>query len=445
MAALVEQEQARRLGRAAVTGRRELAEEPPQRDSPGRRRAAGASERAVVQTQSTLAAIALSLLASACERVGADEPPPASVALEARIAELTAQLERSRADRDGAAAEIQRLRTELDAAITARVARETEWLRYTKGIADLRDRAEVAIPEFAVELPAGAADVEPPPPEPSPAEPEPQPESTPSAELARARAARDHEIFLALRSLFTAEQVHLYDWMESGTLLDGATGPVVLRILDENGRPTGSLCAARMRIEASRAARTLTLVLEDGYERRGTTKIPFESPGQDPDGDAQDSAPKHGVRRIVLPSVDPAPWIEALPELCGESATAAADDDGLWNLVSLRNELNLLLREDAVGGFWRVESLGGVRGSVIRDVVIDQLDRDGRLERKLFADRLTVLREDRGVQLLLESGAQLRGDRKLPFLDGRYRIFLPRADVLAWMARGVPGLSPPPH
>jgi hypothetical protein len=386
----------------------------------------------------------------ACSQAGAEEPPPRAV-LEARVAALTKELEASRADRDGAAAEIQRLRTELDAALTARVERETQWLRYTKGIADLRDRADVAIPEFAVELPADAAGpaVEAEAAERAP--PETERESPESSKLAAARAARDHEIFLALRSLFTAEQVHLFDWMESGTLLDGATGPVVLRTLDENGRPTGSLCAARMRIEASRTARTLTLVLEDGYERRGTTKIPFERPGREPDGDSGDSgdavdtANEVGVRRVVLPNVDPAPWIEALPELCGESAKTAADDDGHWNLITLRNELNLLLREDAVGGFWRVDGLGGVRGSVMTDVVLDELDEAGRLKRKVFADRLTVLREERGVQLLLESGAFVRGDQKLPFLDGRFRIFLTRADVMAWMARGVPGLSPPPR
>src|SRR6185436_2612427 len=101
-------------------------------------------------------------------------------------------------------------------------------------------------------------------------------------------------------------------------------------------------------------------------------------------------------------------------------------------------------REDAVGGWWRLSSLGGVRGAVICAVLLDQLDREGRLDRKLFADRMTVLKEERGVQLLLESGAQLRGDKKLPFLDGRYRIFLPRADIMAWTARGVPGLSEPP-
>ena len=91
-----------------------------------------------------------------------------------------------------------------------------------------------------------------------------------------------------------------------------------------------------------------------------------------------------------------------------------------------------------------MQSLSGVQGDTLREVQVDALDRDGRLERKLFADRMRCLASDRGVMIQLESGAQMRGDEKTPFQDGRYRIFLPRADIGEWQKTGVPGLSPAP-
>src|SRR4029078_9952877 len=77
----------------------------------------------------------------------------------------------------------------------------------------------------------------------------------------------------------------------------------------------------------------------------------------------------------------------------------------------------------------------------LRDVALDQFDRDGRLLRRLFADRMSFLREAHGLQILLQDGTQVRGEQKAPFLEGRYRIFLPRDDRDAWSKEGVPGLA----
>ena len=73
------------------------------------------------------------------------------------------------------------------------------------------------------------------------------------------------------------------------------------------------------------------------------------------------------------------------------------------------------------------------------------LDAAGRLDRKLFADKLTIVPQTSGIVLELADGAQLRADVKTPFLEGRHTIFLPRADVEAWRAAGLPGLSEPPR
>jgi len=229
-----------------------------------------------------------------------------------------------------------------------------------------------------------------------------------------------------------------FDLLEAGEFRAGALGPVVLRELDLVGRPYGTLCAERLHLEASQSARTLTLVLEQGYERRGTQRFPFDDPGAALSDAAEPAAGRRGTRRIELPEVDPTRWIDSVPELFAASASTPAIDDGRHDRTAIRVALNVLLREDVAGGWWRLSGLGGVQQDVLRDVVLDGLDREGRLERKLFADRLTILEQPQGLQLLLEHGAQLRGDQKLPFLDDRYRVFLPQASAEAWAKAGIP-------
>jgi hypothetical protein len=66
---------------------------------------------------------------------------------------------------------------------------------------------------------------------------------------------------------------------------------------------------------------------------------------------------------------------------------------------------------------------------VRRDVQLDGLDSEGRLE-EAFADRLEIVAQEKASSSA-PGQAQLRGDEKVPFLDGRYRIF-PRMSVDAW-------------
>jgi hypothetical protein len=247
------------------------------------------------------------------------------------------------------------------------------------------------------------------------------------------RSERPAEILRALRSLLTMEEVQGLDLLEAGTPIEGpsggATGPVVFRLVDGNGHMAGSLSAQRLRLEGSRAGKSLTLVLEDGYESHAGVRTAFDN---------------SGVRRIQLPHVDPGPWLEALPELFSAQGLEEALDDGRWNVGVVRHTLNTLLREEVSAGWYRFKEIAGVKDGVLRGVHIEQCEADGTLERRLFADRLTILREAQGLQLLLEEGVQMRGDVKTPFLDGRFRIFLPRADAAAWQNAGVPGLSEAP-
>jgi hypothetical protein len=325
--------------------------------------------------------------------------------------------------------QIAELEAELERETAKRIAREEEWLRYTRAVAALELRSMPEELRFQPDLPPEAL-----------LEAARAPEPEPSAEE-QALAERSAEIARALRALLAIEEVRGLDLLEAGRLGEGWIGPVVFRLLDDRGRLAGGLYAERLRLEGSRAARTLTLVLEDGYETRAGERSPFaRASAPEP---ANGPAPGRGVRRIALPRVDPQPWLEDLGELFATTRLDQPVDDGLWNLTYVRGTLNQLLREDPSAGWWRLRALDGVLAGVLRGVHLEGFAPDGQLERHLFADRMQVLRADKGLLLLLEDGAQMRGDEKAAFLDGRFRIFLPRADAGAWEAAGVPGLAEP--
>lgn len=407
-----------------------------------------AAHASVPSTAATEGAAAPADVRPATEGTGAATPAGAAPATE---------LDRARA-------RIRELETRVAELESARVEREREWLDYTQDIARLGTLAELERVRFTPAVDPAAA--------PAADEPRTTPSGTPPASAAALQ--RDTEIARSLRALLLVEQVAGLELLEAGHLAGGATGPVVFRTLDDRGVPLGALCAQRLRLEASYAARTVVLVLEDGYERRGEARTPFApeasrtgtlshalevlaTPRDADSAPARDAAPRAGaptsandapapgVRRIVFTHVDPRPWVEALPELFRDADVHAAPDDGRWDLAGVRFTLNGFLREDAAAGHWKLVTLGGVTEGVLRDVQLDELDAAGRLDRKLFADKLTIVPQTSGIVLELADGAQLRGDVKTPFLEGRHTIFLPRADVEAWRAAGLPGLSEPPR
>ncbi len=358
-------------------------------------------------------------------------------------ARLRTELEAAQARVGDLEAEVVRLRGELATVGDARLEREREFLRFTQGIAQLKSLATSPMPAFTPRVPDARPkilDVSTDPREdPAAATPTPTPPvpAVPpaAAELRSATDVRDRAIYFSLRTLLAAEQVTSLDLLESGELHGSFVGPVVLRVLDDRGRPLGAISAERLRLEGSRAARMVTLVLEEGYERRGGVKIAFE-------GGPPDESGRAGVRRIALPECDPKPWIESVPELFGSLERERDIDDARHDLGALRASLNDLLKGEAASGWYRVQGIGGVQGRVFRDVALDRLDKDGRVERRYFADRMAIYREPLGLQLSLEGGSHVKGDSKTPFLDGRCRIFLPRADVSRWEKAGIPGLEP---
>ncbi len=315
----------------------------------------------------------------------------------------------------------------LQAETERRLAREKEWLEYTSGIAKMESLAQ-GLPKFAVD-PAVQ-----PKPEPSTSETnktEPDKIETNAVSPSQADVTA---VTRRLRTLLSAEQVAGVDVMELGNVQADHVGPVVLRILDANGRLLSVLAADRLRLECSRAGRSVTLVLEHGYERRNGEKLAFTGGAVDADG-------RGGVRTIVIPDCDPRPWLEGLPFLFRPEALEPVPHDGSISVESLRAALNVKLREDQLIGHWRVDGIGGVQRSVLYEVAFSQLDEKGNVVRTLVADKATFAALSKGVEVLLEGGAQVKVDSTVPFLDGRYRLVLPRADAEAWRAARIPLLE----
>ncbi|HTF87479.1 MAG TPA: hypothetical protein VK843_03645 [Planctomycetota bacterium] len=395
--------------------------------------------RRVIDSRLALTRAGLGLIAllpiwiASCDREAPSAPgaSPTAQAAEsndrtARIAQLEAELESARIRQEQSDKRLDDMRAQLTDSEARRLSREREWAEYSILLSKVSPERLPGGKNFGAE-PTGteAKDAE---------------AAEAAATSAEALAAdpviqaRSLHIARALRTLFTLEQIRGLDLLECGTLEGNAIGPVVLRLLDGQGRFAGSLYAARLRMEASRSARSLTLVLEDGYETRAGQRIEFE-----PSGEGRTSA-----RRIVLQEVDPKSWVDDFRELFGEKGLDLSGDDGLWDLIVVKQSLNDLLKTQTAGGVYRLRTLGGVQDGSLLEVHLERLDERGDVERRLFADRMKISRAANGVELALESGVQVRGeDERVPFLDGRYRILLPSADAQVWISAGIPGLAEP--
>lgn len=311
---------------------------------------------------------------------------------------------------------IRELQAELSATQARSLRQRQEWIEYTR-----------VLQGFSIPLP------EPPEFVAEALKPAPDPMEEYRERQAEAVRLRASEIQRSLRTLLMAEGIRNIDFLEVGEPLvteeRAGTGPVVGRLLDDRGRMVGMVKAARMRLEPSRSGRTVTIVLEDGYESRQGIKRPFEN----------------GEQRLFLGSVDPEPWIEALPDLMDDASRAPVIDDGLWNVAAVRVGIARLLTESSASGGagWRLAGLGGIREGELRDVQFAEIDRiTGKVSRRLFADKGRIrARADDGIEILLTDGTVRRGDRAAPFLDGKFRLILPFADQDAWRAAELPGLS----
>jgi hypothetical protein len=343
-------------------------------------------------------------LPMACSSVGPAPAPPAQTteAISDRESQLLAR--------------IRQLEAELRKSQARALRQQQEWIEYTAVLQGFSKR----IPD----PPAFIAEA---------LKPAPDPLAEYRQREQEGIELRAQEIRRSLRGLLIAEGIRNIDFLEVGRLLsaDGraGTGPVVGRLLDDRGRMVGMIQANRMRLEPSRSGRTITIVLEDGYESRQGVRQSFEN----------------GERRLFLGAVNPEPWIEALPDLMDDASLAPVIDDGLWSVATVRTRMARLLAQstNAGGAAWRLVGLGGIRDGELRDVQFAEIHSvTGGVSRRLFADAGRIRAgKDGGIEISLTDGTVRRGDRAAPFLDGRFRLILPYADVAAWRAAELPGLS----
>jgi hypothetical protein len=306
------------------------------------------------------------------------------------------------------------LERELERERTRRAEREAAFLEFSRKVAELPVAEEHGLA----------------PPPGGPSKPELSAEERAAAAEREAARERAQALARALSVRMRLEGLRGLDLLDAGSFqpgTPGSIGPVVFRCLDERGALTGSLSAARLHLEGSLAAHTLTLVLEEGFESRAGERVPFAN----------------GTRRITLREVDPEPWRQEFPELFDGSALAP-QDDGRWPLGELRRELNRLLGLEPGKGWYRLRTFSGVRGTAWLDVQLEELDAAGHLIRRFFADTLTLALEDGSVVLELRDGAIVRGEGKEPFRDGLQRLVLPHQTLAPWQAARLPGLAEPP-
>ncbi|MDE0891303.1 MAG: hypothetical protein OSB14_03880 [Planctomycetota bacterium] len=365
---------------------------------------------------SSLAWVGVAFLATgfAIDPVRFDEDP---VVLALR-AELAQAREAWGAKEAELVSEVESLRIELRLMEERRLQREREWLTWTRAMTQLAPEGFVELPDFGVELSeeeVGTLALD-----------------EPAVELPRdeGRLKRSEEIERSLRTMLRLEWVDGLALLEAGILSDeGWTGPCVFRLIDQDRRAIGSVSAERLHLEGSLAGRTLTLVLSEGYERRAGDLVPFVG--------TEAGQRRGGERRIVLVHTDPRPWMEAMPELFKERVDSSGIQASGRTFSELQRGLNMLLAEDAAGGRWRLKSFDGLSEAGLLGVNFVDLDENGGVKRHLFADLLRVERRERGVVLVMTDGIQMRGGRKTPFLEGRYRIFLPTARQVGWEELGL--------
>lgn len=384
---------------------------------------------------SALAFVAL-LAAPTCAPEVASAPPVAAPAVAAaavvapaavrapadELTELREQLAALREQFATQAAEIKRLKHELGVEQQRRYDRELHWLEYNRWLA----RLPLGEQGKNLVFPLDPSLV---PPE---AQPSFAPESKPAPAPPAPEAVRAGELASRLNALLWSDGIRDLSVLDGGRVgpeLERAQwiGPVVLRRVDGEGRLAGTLVADRMRLECSRAARTVTIVLEEGYEQVEGGRTAFEPTG----------------RRVLLPLVDPDRWLEGCPELFAADQQLSARDDGLWDRARVKAALNRLLAQDAAQGYWQVKEIGGIRGRELRDVQLLALDRAGRMQRLAFCDTLTLRASASGVELALRDGAVVRDGRKAPFPEGRMRIVLPHARGEEFEAARIPGFADP--
>jgi len=210
---------------------------------------------------------------------------------------------------------------------------------------------------------------------------------------------------------------------------------VVLLEWGADGLLAGAIRAGRAEFELHRMTGNLVLRFFDGSRAAGGARVALPSEGL----------------RIDLEQVAVDAWLEHFPELSDvkadpESAAAAGPTDLRQPAVpgssvrAVRDALDALISRRGSFHYYKLGALGGVDGTVLKLVQINWHDNAGRLVKTIEADTLTVRLHPKGnsVELELRNGAFLSAEGRSPFSSDLFRLYLPKQDLDAWRASGVP-------
>ncbi len=241
---------------------------------------------------------------------------------------------------------------------------------------------------------------------------------------------------------------------------------VVLLEWGGDGRLRSSVRAGRVEFDLHRMAHTLVMRFYEGSRSLDGARSPLPADGY----------------RIDLPEVDVRAWLEHFPELAEAAELAVAEppavvagagasgtgnargaggDGGAGatgpaaepapaveprratprlSAEAARRVLDGLVSQRGSFSYYRAGHVGEVTPDGLRLVQLNWHDNSGRLVKTIEADSLEIRLHPKGgsVELLLRDGAFLDHGRRSPFSSDRFSLYLPRQDLDAWRASGLP-------
>lgn len=190
----------------------------------------------------------------------------------------------------------------------------------------------------------------------------------------------------------------------------------LFRVIDGRGGTRSVIRARRARFRGHARLRTITMELLDGYE---------QPMGGEPEHFYQ------GRRVVTWADVRYAEWVELLASAGG--VLEEEDDvqtDTKWSISAVMDDLEQLLDRSRGERACRVRRLQGVstEGELIGLEIHQYRDRARtQLEVIYEAGRARVTYDDRydRIEFELLEGFQRRGDQRIPFFEGRCRVYVP--------------------
>ncbi len=239
---------------------------------------------------------------------------------------------------------------------------------------------------------------------------------------------------------------------------------VVLLEWNAEGQVAAVIRAARVEFELHRMTANLVLRFHEGYRTASGVRVPLPAEGLrlDLDGVNADAWISHfpelaetGAELAAAPPAAPATGADAaaraLPQPAAppaqpEAARPGAPRAPAVGVKEIQRALDGFLAKRGSFSYYRLNALGGVEGAVLKLVQINWHDNSGRLVKTIEADSMVVRLHEKNasVELELHNGAFLDNDVKHPFSDDVFRLHLPRQDLAAWRASGIPCVESAP-